>query len=262
MAGDPPETRYQFEREGYFWQDPVDSTSEKLVFNRIVSLRDTWAKISGGAKAAQEATKPKAQKPKRTSEAPKPKAPERDPVEALAPEAKERFLRYTRDLDLQVDDALLLAEGADVAAFFEDALEAHDDPQGVANWIVNELLREVKDTPIERLPFGGRHLGRLVALISDGTLSSRTAKDVFAEMIETGQEPEVIVEEKNLKRLDDREMIGSVVDEALAAYPDKVEAYRAGKTGLIGFFVGQVMRQTQGRANPRLVQELLRTKLG
>ena len=261
VADDPPETRYQFEREGYFWPDPVDSTSEKLVFNRIVSLRDTWAKISGEAEAAGEATKPKAQKPNRTSRPAKPSKKERDPVEALAPEAKERFLYYTRDLDLQVDDALLLAEGPDVAAFFEDALEAHDHPQAVANWIVNELLREIKGTPIERLPFGGRELGGLVALIDDGTLSSRTAKDVFAEMIETGKEPEVIVEEKNLKQLDDKGALEPIVTDVVAAYPDKAEQYRGGKTGLLGFFTGQVMRQTEGRANPALVQELLRERL-
>ncbi|MGI9175280.1 MAG: glutamine--tRNA ligase/YqeY domain fusion protein, partial [Rhodothermales bacterium] len=265
VADAPPETRYQFEREGYFWQDPVDSKPGALVFNRIASLRDTWAKISGEAQAAQAPTKPKEQKPKRTPQSEgklsEPPQPEHDPVEALSPKAKERFLYYTRDLDLQVDDALILADQPDVAAFFEDALDVHDHPQAIANWIVNELLREIKDTPVEALPFGGRHLGRLVALIDDGTLSSRTAKDVFAEMMETGRDPQVIAEEKDLNQLSDKDALEEVVDQALTAYPDKVEQYRAGKTGLIGFFAGQVMRQTQGRANPALVQELLRGKL-
>ena len=258
VADDSSDTRYQFEREGYFWQDPVDSQPDALVFNRIVSLRDTWAKISGETQAAQAPAKPEAPKPKRTSEPPK---EERDPVEALSPEAQERFLYYTRDLDLQIDDALILADQPDVAAFFEDAVEAHDHPQAIANWIVNELLREIKDTPIEALPFGGRHLGQLVALIDDGTLSSRTAKDVFAEMIETGRDPQVIAEEKGLNQISDKDTLASIADETLAAFPEKVAQYQAGKTGLIGFFVGQVMRQTQGRANPELVQELLRSKL-
>ena len=262
VGDDPPETRYQFEREGYFRRDPVDSKPGVLVFNRIVSLRDTWAKIAQGAKRVQQAAKKEQPKPKRTSEAPKPpRTEERDPVEALSPEARERFLRYTRDLDLQLDDALILADQPDVAAFFEDAVAAHDHPQAVANWIVNELLREIKDTPVEALPFGGSHLGRLVALIDDSTLSSRIAKDVFADMMVSGRAPELIVETEGLKQLSDKGNLEPIIERAVAAYPDKVEQYRGGKTGLMGFFVGQVMRETEGRANPSLVQELLRSKL-
>ncbi len=269
VAADAADTRYQFERQGYFWRDPVDSKPEALVFNRIVSLRDSWARKSAtpargdGAKASVPGATPKpAPKPAPKPEASQPPAPARDPVEDLSPEARSRFSYLTDELGLSFDDALILAPDAALTAFLEGARAAHDNPQSLANWIVNELLREVKDTSLERLPFGPADLGRLVALLDDNTISSRIAKDVFAEMVAKGGDPARIVETRGLRQVSDPGALEPAVDRVLTAYPDKVEQYRGGKTGLIGFFTGQVMRETQGKANPELVQNLLRARLG
>ncbi|MDX1545405.1 MAG: glutamine--tRNA ligase/YqeY domain fusion protein [Rhodothermales bacterium] len=248
VARDPADTRYQFERLGYFWRDPEDSAEDALVFNRIISLRDTWAKAAGDGAPPKAEPTPAPQRIER-----------RDPTEDLTPDQRERLMRYTKDLDLQLDEAVVLVRSPALANFFEDAYAAHPNAQGVANWIVHELLA-VK-TPVEALPFGGGALGRLVALIDDGTLTSRLAKEVFEVMLETGDDPRAIVERRGLEVLDDRDALAPMIDDVLAAYPDKVAQYRGGKTGLLGFFIGQIMRQTQGTADPKLVGALVRERL-
>ena len=179
----------------------------------------------------------------------------------LSEPKKERFNRFVKELGLAEDDALLLAENKAVASFFEDALKVHPFPRNISNWIINEVLREIKGTSIIKLSFGGKHLGRLVALVEDGTISGRMAKEVFAEMVKTGKSPEQIVGEKGLSQMDDPEKLAPVVAKIMASYPEKVVSYREGKTGLIGFFVGRVMQETRGKANPELVQEILKEKL-
>ncbi|HMB91929.1 MAG TPA: glutamine--tRNA ligase/YqeY domain fusion protein [Rhodothermales bacterium] len=254
VKDDAPDTRYQFERQGYFWQDPEDSSPDLLVFNRIVTLRDAWARMT------EDKPAPKQEKPKVESK-PTPPPEKRDPTEDLTPAQKETLLRYTDDLNLQLDDAVIFAKDADLAAFFEDALAAHDNPQSIANWIINELLREIKDTTLAEVPFDGAKLGRLVALIDDDTISGRIAKDVFDNMLETGDDPAAIVERTGLKQVSDTDVLEPMIERLMEQFPDKVEAYREGKIGLLGFFVGQVMRETKGQANPQLVQELAKEKL-
>ncbi len=257
---DPPGMRYQFTRLGYFWPDPVDSSPDALVFNRIVSLRDSWAKIAkkqATAKTDGEAKKPR---PKAASEAPKPPAA-KDPTEGLTERQQTRLTRYTDAWELPRKDALILVGNPAVAAFFEEAVAAHDHPKAIANWIIHGLLPARKDTPISALPFTAAQLAALVALIDDSTLSSRTARDVFAEMMQRGGHPADIVEEKGLTQLSDPDALTPLIDKLLADYPDKADQYRAGKTGLLGFFVGQVMRETGGKANPKLVKELVERKL-
>jgi aspartyl-tRNA(Asn)/glutamyl-tRNA(Gln) amidotransferase subunit B len=122
-------------------------------------------------------------------------------------------------------------------------------------------MRELKDQPIEDLPFGGEKLGDLIALIDSERISGRIAKEVFGAMLEGGGDPRQIVIERGLEQITDRSALEPIVDALLAAHPDKVEEYRGGRDGLLGFFVGQVMRETSGTANPELVQELVREKL-
>jgi glutaminyl-tRNA synthetase len=272
VASDPAGTRYQFERQGYFWQDPVDSVPGRPVFNRIVALRDSWAKIAQrngdkgkGGKGKQDpeaAPRP----PKETVAKTPPKAtasePEPDPVAALAPEQKARFDHYTGTLGLDRDDALILADDLALAEFYEEALAAYQNPAGIANWVIHELKREIKDTPLDGMSFGPAQLAALVRLIDEDVISSRIAKDVFAEMVAQGGDPAAIVAREGLTQVADPDVLAPVVDRVLAAHADKAEQYRAGKAGLLGFFVGQVMRETQGRANPELTQELVRSRLG
>ena len=116
-------------------------------------------------------------------------------------------------------------------------------------------------TGIERSPVAPGQLGALIDLIADGTISGRLAKEVFGEMVETGADPSTIVETKGLRQVTDTTAIATAIDAVLAAQPHKLAEYRAGRDKLYGFFVGQVMRATQGKANPALVNELLKKKL-
>lgn len=264
VASDPADTRYQFERQGYFWRDPVDSRPEALVFNRIIGLRDSWAKAEGEREKGGKEEREKGGKVKdaaASSSHPLSPSPSLDPLERLPAEEKEKVIRYTRDLDLQLDEALIFAENPELAAFFEEAIAGHNNPPSVAIWITNTLRRELKGGSVTDIPFTGAQLGRLVALVDTGEITSRIARDVFAVMLQKGGEPVEIVETLGLKPVTDEAQLTPVIDTVLSGMPDKVEQYRAGKTGLMGLFVGQVMRATHGKADPALVNHLLKERL-
>ena len=178
----------------------------------------------------------------------------------LPDEKKERFVSK---LGLTPYDAIVICENKETADFFEKAAAGHDAKK-VANWLMgdffamlNEKKLELKDSPVS-----AENLGRLVELVSQNVINGKTAKDVFAIMAETGENPEKIVEEKGLKQVTDTSAIEAVIDEVLVANPDNAAAYRNGKQGLFGWFVGQVMKASKGKANPGLVNELLKKKLG
>ena len=263
---DPPGTRYQFERQGYFWPDPVDSSPDALVFNRIVSLRDSWAKISGKEKrTANDGAKPSGKTPKSK----KPSARGSEPLEtkpsaldSLTDEQRARYERYRAEYGLGTSEAALLAGDDDLARFFEEALALHDNPRSLANWIVHEMLRVRKERSGEALPVTPRSLARLVALIDRGVISGRIAKDVFALMVEEGGDPEAIVEREGLRQISDAESLSAAVEEVMQKHPDKVKLYREGKKGLFGFFFGKVMNTTKGQANPEVLKKILTEKLG
>ena len=173
----------------------------------------------------------------------------------------EKQLRYVKQLHLNDYDAQVLTESADVACFFENALKRHNNPKAIANWVINDVLREIKDKSISSLPFEGSDLGVLVNLIDDQIISGKIAKNVFEEMLKTGTSPEQIVREKDLRQVNDIDGITTIIDEILKNNPGNIEKYKAGKTTLLGFFVGQVMKETKGKANPKVVNDLLKQKL-
>ena len=255
VADDPPETRYQFERQGYFVQDSVDSEMGKLVFNRVVPLRDSWTK----QERSQEREE-KLEKPKRVQIASAPGEP-KDLTKDFSPKQRDRLAHYVSELRLSEDDAQILAGDLALAVYFERALETHDNPQSVANWLVNELLRELKEVSLEDLRVTPPQLASLVSFVDEATISKRSAKEVFETMLRTGEDPVAIIQREGLEQVTDRGELEPIVDTLIAGNPGKVEAYRGGKTGLMGFFVGQVMRETKGTANPQLVQDLLTRKL-
>ncbi len=255
VADDPPKARYQFERQGYFVQDSVDSKADGLVFNRIVPLRDSWAKQEEREPQKQRETKPKRVQVASALGEPK------DPTLEFSPEQQEKLEYYTVQLKLSRDDAQILAGNLALASFFERALKTHNNPQSVANWIVNELLRELKEVSLEDLRVTPPQLASLVSLTDEETISKRSAKDVFETMLQTGENPTNIIQREGLEQVTNTGELEPIVDGIIANNPDKVEAYRGGKTGLLGFFVGQVMRETKGTANPQLVQDLLKSKL-
>ncbi len=177
------------------------------------------------------------------------------------PDAKKS--RFVNELGLTAYDAEVICENKETADFFEKAAKGHDAKK-VANWLMgdffgmlNEKKVELKDSPVS-----AENLGKLVELVTSNVINGKTAKDVFAIMADTGADPEKIVEEKGLKQVTDTGAIEAIVDEVIASSPDNVAAYKGGKTNLIGWFVGQVMKKSQGKANPGVVNNLLKQKLG
>lgn len=170
--------------------------------------------------------------------------------------------RFIDDYGLTIYDATVLIAEFPRAAYYETVAKGRD-PKLAANWVLNELLGALKkeDKTLEQSPVSAEQLGGLIALISDNTISGKIAKDVFAEMMATGKEAAAIVEEKGLKQVTDTGAIEKIVDEVIAANPDNVAAYKGGKDKLFGFFVGQVMKLSQGKANPDIVNDLLKKKL-
>jgi aspartyl-tRNA(Asn)/glutamyl-tRNA(Gln) amidotransferase subunit B len=178
-----------------------------------------------------------------------------------------RRTRFISEYDLAEDGADELTVRKDIADYFEDAVKRHPNPKSLSNWIRSELLRVVRERrlddalSISEWPVAPADLARLVALIDEGTISGKIAKTVWTEMLSSQKPPDTIVEEQGLVQVTDPTAIESAVDGVLAAHPEKVAQYRNGKEKLLGFFVGQVMKATQGAANPALVNELLKVKL-
>jgi len=170
--------------------------------------------------------------------------------------------RFMNDLGLSPYDADVLVAERTNAAFFEE-VAAGRDAKTAANWVTGELFGALNKAglDIDQSPVSAANLGMLVDLIADSTISGKIAKDVFEIMFETGSDPAKIVEDKGLRQVTDTGAIEAEVDKILAANGDKVEQYRGGKDKLFGFFVGQVMKATQGKANPKAVNEILRAKL-
>lgn len=184
-------------------------------------------------------------------------------IAATLPELPdEKKARFIGEYGLSAYDAGVLVAEQAKAIFYERAAKGRD-PKLAANWVINELFgglakagKEIEDSPVS-----AEQLGGLVDLIADNTISGRIAKDVFAEMMETGQDAGAIVEAKGLKQVTDTGAIEAVIDQVMAAQADKVAEYRSGKDKLFGFFVGQVMKASGGKANPAMLNELLKAKL-
>ena len=177
------------------------------------------------------------------------------------PEAKKE--RFIRDYGIPEYDAEVLTTSKSLANYFEACLRSYSKPKVVSNWIMSELLRELKrdEREIEDCPVPAPHLSEMLKMIDDGIISGKIAKSVFEEMYRSGKRAEEIVKEKGWVQVTDFTEIEKTIDQVLAANPKEVEAYRKGKEKLFGFFVGQVMKATQGKANPPLVNELLKKKL-
>jgi aspartyl-tRNA(Asn)/glutamyl-tRNA(Gln) amidotransferase subunit B len=177
------------------------------------------------------------------------------------PETKKE--RFIRDYGIPEYDAEVLTTSKPLANYYEACLRFYDKPKIASNWIMSELLRELKrdEREIEDCPVPALHLSEMLKMIDDGIISGKIAKNVFEEMYRSGKRAEEIVKEKGWIQVKDSTEIENMIDQVLSANPKEVEAYRKGKEKLFGFFVGQVMKATQGKANPQLVNELLKKKL-
>jgi len=186
-------------------------------------------------------------------------------VRASLPELPaERRRRFVAQYALPEYDAGVLTQERELADYFEAAALQSGQPKLCSNWIMTELLRKLKqDTrPLLQAPIAAEALAGLVKLVAASSISGKTAKDVFERMWETGEPAAAIVERDGLAQLDDEGALQAAVAEVVAASPDQVASYRGGKAAALGWFVGQVMSKTGGRANPRLVGTLLKKVLG
>jgi glutaminyl-tRNA synthetase len=245
QAGD----RFQFERLGFFFADPIDSKPGQAVWNRTVGLKDNWARKAEPAKA-----EPKPEpKPAKAEVKAEPKAEAPLPAEAAA-------LRDQHGI--AEGDARTLAADAALGAFFAAALGVHGNAKSVANWVVNDVRRELKAAGAKGLPFAGEAVGELSALIDAGTISGKIAKEVFAAMVKSGGSPKAIVAARGIEQIADTSAVEAAVREVLAESADMVARYKAGNANLMGAFVGLVMKKTGGKASPKIVNEALRKQLG
>jgi len=150
-----------------------------------------------------------------------------------------------------------------MANYYEECIRLFPEPKTVSNWMMGELLRELKrdEREIDQCPITPQHLTEMLKMIQEGTISGKIAKDVFEEMYRTGERPDKIVREKGWIQILDGTEIEGVIQRVIENHPKQVEDYRKGKERLFGFFVGEVMKETKGKANPKLVNELLKKRL-
>ena len=178
------------------------------------------------------------------------------------PDAKKK--RFVEEYKITPYDAAILVSETDIASFFENTVKGRENQaQKAANWIVGDLFGVLNKSAlsISDSPVSPEHLGELIDLLSEEVISSKIAKEVFEIMVETGDSPKKIVEEKGLKQITDTSAIEGILDKIIADNPANVAEYKAGKEKLIGWFVGQAMKATQGKANPGLLNEMLKKKL-
>ncbi len=173
---------------------------------------------------------------------------------------REKCKRFVKEYAIPQYDADVLTSSRSIADFFEACVRLYNKPKVVSNWIMSELLRELKKDgrDIRETSITPENLTEILRLIDDGTISGKIAKIIFEEVYRTGRSPKTIVKEKGLVQITDRDEIRAIVEEVLEANPKEAETLKNGKQGLIGFFVGQVMRRTSGKANPQLVNQLIR----
>ncbi|MDX1776249.1 MAG: Asp-tRNA(Asn)/Glu-tRNA(Gln) amidotransferase subunit GatB [Desulfobulbales bacterium] len=177
----------------------------------------------------------------------------------------ERRERFVSSLGLPEYDAEVLTSSKDLADYFEAALKVYPQAKKLSNWMMTELMRELKgedSIDIYGCPITPENLGSLLNMIDQGTISGKIAKSVFMDMLASGRDAETLVKEKNLVQVSDADELTAMVREIIAANPAQAADYRAGKTKIIGYFVGQLMQKTKGRANPKLANRLFSEELG
>jgi aspartyl-tRNA(Asn)/glutamyl-tRNA(Gln) amidotransferase subunit B len=186
-------------------------------------------------------------------------------IKAKMPELPaDKRARFTGEYGLREYDAQVLTQTRDISEFYETVVRVSGDPKAAANWVSGDLLgmlkaegREITESPVPADKFG-----ELVGLVVKGELTGKLAKEILPKMAATGDSARAIMEREGLKQISDSSALEKIVDEVIAANPRQVEQYKGGKTTVIGFFVGQVMKASRGQANPNTVQEILKAKLG
>jgi len=188
----------------------------------------------------------------------------KEEIERHLPELQEaKKMRFIREYGLPEYDAAILTSGKPLADYYEACLRIYKNPKMTSNWIMTEFLRELNNREMEpdECPLTPGHLGLLLKLIEQGTISGKIGKQVFAEMLETGNMPDEIVKEKGWVQIRDQKEIEDIIEQVMKENPDIVESIRGGKEKAMAFLVGQVMKKSQGKANPQLVNKILLEKI-
>jgi glutaminyl-tRNA synthetase len=266
VAATAPGARWQFERVGYFVADSEDHRPDRPVFNRIVALRDkakaaeaSEAKAGEGAGGeASSAARPENAKAKTR---PKTRSPQEYRAEARARDA-DLAAAYQRaqTLGLSAAEADLVSGDRATATLFADAA-AERDPKQVARWIINELPRVLGEREVADVAISAPHLAELIGLVERGEVTASAAKDLLAAMVESGRAPTALADERGVRGALSAAQLAELVEGVVAAHAEKVEQYRAGKTGLLGFLVGQVVKASGGKAQAPAVSQLLTERL-
>jgi aspartyl-tRNA(Asn)/glutamyl-tRNA(Gln) amidotransferase subunit B len=174
-----------------------------------------------------------------------------------------RQQRFVSQYGLPEYDAAIVTSSRHLADYFETCVKLFDQPKTVSNWVMGELLRELNNsgTPVSAFPVSPERFISLLKLVDNGTISLKVARDLFPELYASGQSPEQLVQEKGLTQVSDEGALETIIDEAMAKNPAQLAQYRSGKDQVLGFFVGQVLKASGGKANPGKVNELLKKKL-
>ncbi|HMR79259.1 MAG TPA: hypothetical protein PKD61_29335, partial [Polyangiaceae bacterium] len=217
------------------------------LFGRTVPLKDSCAKVL--ARATNTTEKPA------TATKSAALAKQKEPMRAEA-------AALVKAHGISSEDARVLGDDADLLQFFELARAHHGQPSSVASWLVNELPGAHRGAAVHALPFGPAEFAELVALVDGGTITGAAGKEVLRAMLGSEGNPKQIVEARGLTQIADGAELLPVIERVLEANAETVARYRGGNANLLGAFVGMVMRETRGKANPKLVNQLLLEKLG
>jgi glutaminyl-tRNA synthetase len=249
VADDAPDTRYQFERLGYFWQDPDDSAPDALVFDRIVALKDAWAKQ---AKAAPTPSKKKPQPPQ-------PAGP-RDPAAGLSDEERVIYDDLVAR-DVGEEEAAVLAADADLTALYHALVFVGASSREAAILLVHELRPALGDRSLDESAATPEALADVLRLVGQQTITRTAAGEVIAALVDEGGTAEAVVRARGLAAVRDDEALAPPIDAVIAEHPDEVERYRGGDKRLLGFFMGQTMRRVGKGADAQVVRSLLQDRL-
>ena len=170
-------------------------------------------------------------------------------------EEQKLFDNYTKELKINSEVANTLARDKNLSLFYKEALSIHNSPTNLANIIANEVARELKQS--QDIKFTPKQIANLIEMVDDETISNKIAKQVFEDMAKSGKSASEIVEEKGLIQISDPAKILPIIEEVIKNNQDNVEKFKAGNKKLLGFFVGQVLKATGGKANPKVVNELV-----
>jgi len=256
VAGAEPGAHYQFERLGYFFADP-DSRDGRLVFNRTVTLRDGWARVrrEGAVRESGRST---------TSARVASIAVRTRPVDTLRTDAERKLFAELVSLGAsEAASAVLVRADALRALFLAARAEYVEGADSIASWLVNEITRLLgADSGSDLVRLAPEALADLAEAVDDGDLSHRQARKVLEALLLRGGSLDDVMLRLDLEEIGDEDALRSMLDGLIARHPDKAAAYRNGQRGLLGFFVGGVMKQTRGKADPRKASELARALLG